>query len=153
MTEVERLSEQLTLGFQGESWHGPPVMELLAEVSAKQAAAKPVQNGHGIWELVKHMILWEQIIYRRLRGEEARLSEEDDWLPITDTSESAWQETVAELASGHEALVDAVSHLKDEQLDEPVAGTPFTLDFFIYGVLQHNLYHAGQIALLKKAAT
>ncbi len=90
MTETHRINSQLKRAYQGEAWHGPSLRELLDGVSAKQAAAKTVPNAHSIWELVKHIIAWEQIVKQRLEGKAVNsIPDEVNFPPVTDASEEA----------------------------------------------------------------
>ena len=152
MNEIERIETQLRLAFEGGAWHGPGVLETLEGVSARQAAAHPVAGAHSIWELVIHIAAWENACRRRLEGDRAELSNEEDWPLITDTSETAWAATKATLIDGHHKLRESIAFLPEARLDEPILENMPSLYVTIHGVIQHDLYHAGQIAILKRAA-
>lgn len=145
------IHEQMRCSFDGDAWHGPAVMEILKGVTAQQAAAKPIANAHSIWELVLHMTTWSGVVVRRLRGEAVEPTDAEDYPPVQDKSEAAWQRAVESLGRGHEALLTAVENLSESGLADVVPGKPYTVEFMLHGVVQHDLYHAGQIALLKKA--
>ena len=149
--EVERIQEELQRAFEGEAWHGPAVLELLRDVTAQQAAARPIAGVHSIWELVLHIAAWESAGRRRLEGDRAQLPDEENFPPVNDTSEAAWQQTVEELKNGHRKLYDAIAGLDESRLDEPILDGMRSVYITLHGVIQHDLYHAGQIALLKKA--
>ena len=154
MSEAERLHDQLRRAFEGEAWHGPSVREVLAGVTAAQAAARPLRNAHTIWELVLHIAAWEAIVRRRLSGQLiVEVSDEQDWPPVRDTSEPAWKRALEELSRGHQQLRQAVAGLTDERLGEKVPGKDHTIYGTVQGAIQHDLYHAGQIAILKKELT
>jgi len=88
---------------------------------------------------------------RRIDGEALQnLPANRDWPPVADTSPAAWQAAQAALEAAHKALHQRVLDLADAQLDEPVVGSDPTVRGMLFGVLQHNAYHAGQIALLCK---
>ena len=150
MKEINKILDQLEINFRGDAWHGPSVMRLLADVTAEQAAARPIQNAHNIWELVLHIKVWKDTPRRRLAGEAFEPTSEEDWPEVTDTSEAAWEDTLKELEASHEKLAEAVLKLDDSQLHQPATGQDYSNYFMIHGVIQHDLYHAGQIALLKK---
>ena len=151
MSELKRLNDQLKRAFQGKAWHGPSVSEVLEGVSAEQAAAHPIAGGHSIWELVLHIQTWERIGRRRIQeSNPIDVSDEEDWPPVVDTSFKAWTNTLAELRRNHEELRAAIRELDESTLDEIVPGTTYSVYFLLHGVIQHDLYHAGQIALLKK---
>ena len=152
MREVERIADQLKRAHEGGAWHGPSIGELLADVSAGQAASRPVEGAHSIWELVEHIEAWERAILRRLGGDPAQIyNTEEDWPPTRDASEDAWQQTRKKLADTDAALRDAALRLDDAQLDEPIIAEMSSRYVSLHGAVQHTLYHAGQIALVKKA--
>ena len=150
--ESERIGGQLRRAFDGEAWHGPAVQELLADVDAAGAAARPVASAHSIWELVLHINAWHTTARLSLAGKPLQLSDEEDWRPVEDTSEQAWAAARATLEKGHRALLESVGDLSDEDLEKVVPGKSYSIYFLLHGIVQHDLYHAGQIALLKKEA-
>ncbi|HQR31387.1 MAG TPA: DinB family protein [Blastocatellia bacterium] len=153
MTETHRINSQLKRAYQGEAWHGPSVRELLNGVTAEQAAARPIPNAHSIWELVNHIIAWEQITRRRLEGDPVKNpTNEMNFPPVNDSSETAWQTTLQALATSNQALRDAIKKIDDAKLEEIVPEAIYSNYAMLHGVIQHDLYHAGQIALLKKAS-
>jgi len=153
MTEIERILDQLKRAYEGGAWHGPSVRETLAGVTAAQAHARPLANAHSIWELVQHIAVWEDVGRRRLEGDRAQIaiSSPDDWPPADDTSEAAWERAKAALDRGHEALREAITRVPESRLDEPIFEGMSTVYVTLHGVIQHDLYHAGQMAMLKKA--
>jgi len=152
MSEKKRLNDQLKRAFEGTAWHGPSVSEVLAGVNAQQAAAHPIAGAHSIWELALHIQTWERVSKRRITEfVPIDVSDEEDWPAVNDTSEAAWARTLEELRSNHQALRAAIRELDEARLDEIVPGTTYSVYFLLQGVIQHDLYHAGQIALLKKA--
>lgn len=155
MTEVERILDQFRRAFDGDAWHGPSVLSLLSGVSAAQAAARPVPSAHSIWELVLHITAWERACRRRLGGDPAQLTDQEDWPAVSDASEKAWEDARRELISVHGELLEAIAALDESRLDQPITLDPATASSSVYltlhGVVQHDLYHAGQIAILKKA--
>jgi uncharacterized damage-inducible protein DinB len=155
MNEVERIGDQFRRAFDGQAWHGPSVLALLEGVTAQQAAAHPVPGAHSIWELTLHIAAWENACKLRLEGDAAQLSDEEDWPPVTDLSEEAWTQTKQQLRSSHEELLKAIARVDESKLDQPVmshATIPFSSTYVtLHGGVQHDLYHAGQIAILKKA--
>ena len=129
--------------------------EVLAGVTAEQAHARPLANGHTIYELVRHIAVWEDAGRRRLEGDRAQipLSSPEDWPPPDDTSEEAWEQAKRALDGGHQALVAAIERVDDSKLDEPILEGLSSVYVTLHGVIQHDLYHAGQIAILKKAVS
>jgi uncharacterized damage-inducible protein DinB len=150
--EVERTADQLRRAFEGNAWHGPALSEVLSDVTSAQAAKKPLRTAHSIWEIVLHIAVWEPVVRRRLAGEViVELPPEQDWPPVKDTSENAWRSTLAALKQGNQQLREAILELSDERLSEPVPAKGYSMYVMLHGAVQHELYHAGQIAILKKA--
>jgi uncharacterized damage-inducible protein DinB len=154
MSEASRIADQLRRAFDGDAWHGDSVLEILNGVTAAQAAARPITHAHSIWELVLHIAAWDGAVLRRLGGVTVELADAENFPPVKDTSEAAWRRALAEVRRVHTELVSAVSALPESRLGEMVPGKQgahYTFYYMLHGVVQHELYHAGQIALLKKA--
>jgi len=153
MSETARLADQIRRAFQGNAWHGDSVLKLLADVDGKTAAARPIPTAHTIWELVLHIAAWDDAVRRRLGGTRVSLSEQENFPRVVDTSAAAWRKSIAHLKHTHDELVKTVARFPDSRLGDPVPGKKATYHTFFYmlsGIVQHELYHAGQIALLKK---
>ena len=155
MSEINRIIDQFRRAFDGEAWHGPAVLSLLSDVTAVQAAAHPVAGTHSIWELVLHIGTWENACKRRLEGDPAQLTDDEDWMAISQFSEAEWERTKEKLVATHEELLSAIAKVDESRLDRPIIeGASFqssSVYVTLHGAVQHDLYHAGQIALLKKA--
>ena len=114
------------------------------------AAAPSPGGAHRIWDIVAHMAVWKAAVARWLTGDRTRPGDAEDWRTITDTSADAWQRTLDELRTAHEKLSGELARLSDERLRERLwEGMP-SIYTVLHGIVQHDLYHAGQIALLKK---
>jgi uncharacterized damage-inducible protein DinB len=152
MSEIQRIEDQLRRAFEGNAWHGPAVRELLADVSAARAGARPLSTAHSIWEIVLHIAAWEGVVRRRLQGEAvADLPSEQDWPPVRDSGEAAWRQAVHDLEQAHRALHEAIARSNEAHLADTVPGKDHSVYLMLHGIIQHDLYHAGQIAVLKKA--
>lgn len=155
MTETARLADQIRRAFAGEAWHGDSLLEILAGVDAATAAARPIRSAHTIWELVLHIAAWDDAVRRRTGGKAVTLSDAENFPAVTDTSEAAWRQALEKLKKNHDALVKAVADFPDSRLHDQVPGKDQDYYNFFYmfsGIVQHELYHAGQIVMLKKAA-
>ena len=155
MTETFRLADQIRRAFEGNAWHGDSVLELLSGVSAATAAARPIKSAHSIWELLLHIAAWDDDVVRRIGGTVVEVTDEQNFPTIKDTSEAAWTQAIESTKKTHNELIKAVASFPDSRLTEQVPGKSEKYYNFYYlftGIVQHELYHAGQIALLKKAA-
>jgi uncharacterized damage-inducible protein DinB len=149
MREVERLADQLRRSFEGDAWHGDSLVEILADIDSAKAEAKPAAGGHSIWELVLHIASWARAALQVVSGESEKLSA-DDWPQLGGGGESAWVHTQKELTSVGRQLQDAILGMEERRLDDVVPGREYSYYMLLHGVVQHALYHAGQIAILKK---
>ena len=154
MPETSRILDQIHRAYEGPAWHGPALREVLDGVTWQTAAQRRIPGAHTIWELVLHLTVWMSVPTRRLAGAEIpTLPPDQDWPAPPAPSESAWREALDRLADRQRDLESAVRDLPDDRLREKVLGdVPYSIYTMLHGVVQHNLYHAGQIALLKKAA-
>ena len=151
-SEAANIADQLKRAFDGSAWHGPALLEILADVDAAAAAARPIANVHSIWELVLHIAVWDRSGLVRLGGEKYQPSGDDNFPPVAKTSEAAWRKAVTDVKKTHEKLVRTVNALPDARLWDRVPGKRYDFYHLLHGIAQHELYHAGQIAVLKKAS-
>lgn len=147
------LIDTLRRSYDGDAWHGPSFAEVVKGVADSQAAKRPPGNAHSIWELTLHLAAWSNEVARRLRDGEPRDPEEGDW-PVTGGS---WQEAVQRVFDARDRVLQAIDELTEADLDRRIgqagnadAGTGFTYAGMIEGLAQHNTYHAGQIAILRR---
>jgi uncharacterized damage-inducible protein DinB len=145
-----RLLTQLRATYYGPSWHGPTLRELLSDTAEQAAAAHPIANAHSIWEIVLHSAAWKRVVTERLTGQTMTLAGEDDWPPVTDTSRRAWETALADLDAAHESLTSRVRLLDNADLSRKYPPDQGSFYSMIHGIMQHDIYHAGQVALLKK---
>ncbi|HEV8486831.1 MAG TPA: DinB family protein [Blastocatellia bacterium] len=151
MNEIANIVDEATKAYEGNAWHGPALKELLSDVSAAQAAAKPLPAAHSIWEIVLHIAGWQGVASQRLKGESVAEPMFGDWPAVTDKSPESWEKALTRLGSAQDELITQISRLSESALQETAAGTDYSVYFMLHGVIQHTLYHAGQIALLKRA--
>ena len=151
-TTIERLVDQLRRSAEGDAWHGPSVREVLDGVTAADAFAHPIAGAHSIRELVLHMAAGIQLVLRRLDGDGRQLTPEEDWPTPSEPTEDAWQRDVESLFALNKRLREAVATFPATHLDDPlVPDPPYSAFTQFIGLTQHDLYHAGQIMLLRRA--
>jgi uncharacterized damage-inducible protein DinB len=152
VTEVRRIYDQLRRAYEGDAWHGPSVKQVLAGVTAAQAAKRPIAGGHTIWELVLHIERWARAVRDSISGTPMPPGPfPEDWPAVAGTMEKDWQSAIAQLDRTHATLLEAVEKLPEDRLSEIVPGREYEFYFALHGLAQHDIYHAGQIGLLKKA--
>jgi len=154
--ECRRIADQLALTIDGKPWYGNSVREILKNVTAKQAEAHPLANGHSIWELVLHVDAWVKFGLGAIQGTPIpawpAMPKEQDWPLVTQTGAAAWKQTVESFFSDHLKLVEAIKGFGDDRLKSTVPGRNYDFYHLFQGTTQHAVYHTGQIALLKKGA-
>jgi uncharacterized damage-inducible protein DinB len=155
--EAARLINQLEREFNGQPWHGSSLTAILEGVSAPQAARKPSTDAHSIWEILLHMTGWKREVTRRARGHAAAEPAAGDWPSIGEPSEERWREAQADHMRAQQELLEVVRGLSETQLAAKVPGDSaafigagLSVLATLWGLLQHDVYHSGQIALLKK---
>jgi len=150
-SEAARIADQLRRAFEGSAWHGPSLLELLSDVDAARAAARPLADAHSIWELVLHIAVWDNAALVRLDGKKYQPTGLANFPPAPKPTAAAWRKAIAHVKRTHETLVRTVARLDEQRLLDRVPGKRYNFYYMLHGVAQHELYHAGQIALLKKA--
>ena len=157
MNEIARIVDQLEREHAGDPWHGSPLSQILGGVTPAAAAERPIPGGHNIWELVLHLAAWKNEIRHRLSGAAAAEPREGDWPEVGETTEVAWLQARERLELAHRLLVSAVREVPETKLFETTSdyrdsalGVGVTYYELLHGVVQHDVYHAGQIAILKK---
>jgi uncharacterized damage-inducible protein DinB len=150
MLETTRIADQLRRSQQGGAWHGPALSELLKEVDAAIALRRPAPGAHNIWELLLHITAWQTATTGAVQGKTMpNLNEKEDW-PAIGGSDHEWRDAVQRLERSNQELVAALTAFPDQRLGDQVPGREYSFYFLLHGLTQHNLYHAGQVALLKK---
>lgn len=152
-SEAGRIADQLHRAFYGTAWHGPAVLELLDAMDAATAAAKPVENVHSIWELLLHIEAWDRTAMVRLDGQKCQPQGEENFPLVQKVTEDAWRKAVSGAKRTHDRLVHTVAGLPESRLGDRVPGKRYDFYHLLHGIAQHELYHAGQIAILKKACS
>jgi uncharacterized damage-inducible protein DinB len=158
MSEISRIVDQLQREHDGDPWHGSPLRDILDGIDAAQAARKPLSGAHSIWELVLHLTGWKREVARRVGGAAAGSPAAGDWPEVGAVTPERWQAALEDLERAHQELVTSARRLDEARLLEPTndprdreLGAGVSYYVLLHGVVQHDVYHAGQIAMLKKA--
>lgn len=145
----------MSRALKGPAWHGPALFEILQGVTAAQAYATPIPSAHSIRDIVAHVGAWLELVRRRIDGERVgRVTLEMDWPPAITRTPASWKATVDGVRDAARRLGATLGKMDDGRLEDQVEGTDGTWSAYatLHGTIEHVLYHAGQIALLKKAA-
>jgi len=151
MGERQRLLDLMDRAYRSNAWHGPALLETLEGVGAALAARRPLKGVHSIWELVEHVASWNEIVAMRLAGEKPTVTPEMDWPPVSNTTPAAWRASLRRLARTQARFRREVARFPVARLGRKRPRIDQTWNVLINGQIQHGLYHAGQIAMLRRA--
>jgi len=153
-TECSHIADELASAINGEAWYGNSLREILGDLTAEQAQRYPIPNAHSTWELLLHVEAWVRFALGAIEGQPIppwpAMPVELDWPPVANTSDGAWKLAMESLFAHHMKLVEKIKAFSDERLEATVPGRTYNFYRLFHSVLQHAIYHAGQIALLKK---
>ena len=151
MSEMKRTLDLLDRAYQKDAWHGPSLVETLAGVNAVTAAKRPLKGAHTIWELVNHVASWNEIVAERLEGEKPQVTPERNFPPMPQRpTPAAWKASLRRLGRAEARFRAAVAAFPGRRIGRRRPGTTSTWNVLIHGQIQHQLYHAGQIAMLRR---
>jgi len=142
--------------YERKAWHGPNLKGSIRGLSAVQAAWRPRPDRHSIAENVVHAAYWKYAVRRRLRGEKrgSFVLKGSNWFALpSPLSERIWKSFVALLDDEHRSLRETIASFPPERLYQLPAGGKVSFISQIYGIALHDVYHAGQIQLLKRMQT
>lgn len=158
LKETELIVDRLRQTFLGSAWYGPSFMEALNDVGKTQARARPIEARHTIWEIVNHCSYWMEAVTGALHGEEMPdVVSTEDWPPMGETNQD-WAKAQERLKKAYEELGNSIKGFNESLFTREIRGSfhgrPYTTTYrkMLHGISDHNTYHAGQIAILKKAA-
>ncbi|MCB9357710.1 MAG: DinB family protein [Calditrichaeota bacterium] len=152
MNELSSHLKQIQKAFSGEAWHGPSLMEALDGVDAYMAKRRWVDGGHTIWELTLHTVAWKRAVTHWLEGKEFSVAEDENFPRPEQGDDAEWQHVLNEVKIAQAELTAVVSRLPNEKIYESPPGRQTVYSDYLFGIVHHDLYHAGQIMLLKRAA-
>ena len=150
MSERKRLLDLVDRAYKARAWHGPALLETLDGVTAALAAKHPVRGAHSIWELVEHVASWNEIVAARLAGGKPGVTPELNFPHVPKPTPAAWKASLRRLARTQAQFHHAVAAFPVAKLGRRRRSTDQTWNVLIHGQIQHMLYHAGQIALLRR---
>ena len=154
--EIQPLIQQLKESYEGDPWFGRNMQIILSEINAELAVQKPANNQHSILELLYHVINWRQFTINRLQGplkNDLQHFEQHDWQQLDHSDKTLWDKGLQELQFTQQKLLELLNNMNAEQLNEPVKERSYTNSYLINGIIQHDIYHLGQIAYIKKLLT
>jgi hypothetical protein len=155
VSTIDLLLGIIDRAYNRRSWHGTNLRGSVRGVTVDDATWRPGRGRHNIWEIVVHAAYWKYVVRRRLAGEPrgSFVLKGSNWFTRPaprEASEAAWRKDVQLLDDVHRALRQTIEKLDDKRLDATDAGGTVSAFDLIAGIAAHDLYHAGQIQLLKR---
>lgn len=150
--EVLSIIKNFETTLSGQPWFGRAIYELLGEIETVKASVKPNGSEHSALELIWHMNTWAEFTLANLEGrtaEELKEIEGKDWRELT-KPEHSWKKGLSQFKSIHKKIIANLSKRDDDFLSDIVPNRRYNFRFMLNGLIQHNIYHAGQVAYLKK---
>jgi uncharacterized damage-inducible protein DinB len=150
--EMLTIINEMETVLDGEPWFGRAVYEILQEVDASKAFVKPGPDAHSMVELLYHMITWAEFTLKRIEKDQSfdlEASEKLDWRQI-DPQIHGWEEGLSQYIAIHQQILAHLKEKEDAFLNEKVDFRKYDYRFLLKGLVQHNIYHLGQIAYVKK---
>jgi hypothetical protein len=150
---IATLLHLIDQAYDHKAWHGTNLRGSIRGVSVEQALWRPAPNRHNIWEVIVHAAYWKYIVRRRTMGEKKGSFplKGSNWFPRDGKlTENDWRNDVALLEQTHRLLREAIATLKPKDLPVIPVGSKVSNLAILHGIASHDLYHAGQIQLLKR---
>ena len=135
-SESALIADQLRRAFEGDAWHGPALLELLNDVDASTAAAKPLPGVHSIWELVLHIAAWDRAACLRLAGKKTQPTGTANFPLVPKPTNFSWRKAIAQAKRTHKELVKTVAALPEARLHQRVPGKEYDFYYMLQGVAQ-----------------
>jgi len=154
--QVALLLRIIDQAYNKKAWHGTNFRGSLRGVTAEDAVRRPAPGRHNIWELATHVAYWKFAVHRRLLGQKKRTFplRGRDWFRSPDVaSDAEWRDCIALLDRVHEELRTGIQRLSEKDLRRPSRGSRTRAEVLVYGIASHDLYHAGQIQLIRRLAS
>ncbi|MDI6765982.1 MAG: DinB family protein [Bacteroidota bacterium] len=152
--EVTILLQSVAEAYNKKSWHGTNLRGSIRGLTAKEAAWRLGKNRHNIWEIVVHCAYWKYAVKRRILGEKRGSFplKGSNWFkrPDGQLNKEQWKQDIRLLEKMHCSMVEAISILKDADLSKTPYGSQVDNRSILTGIAMHDVYHAGQIQLIKK---
>lgn len=145
MNELEAIIKSIEEGYYGNAWHGPAILEVVSQIPASQSGAR-LGNSHSISEILMHMAAWKIFVSARiLDDQDYQVTDEINFPQGYNLAES-----LIELETSHKKLIKALQMFNSEKLHQLVPGLEYSFHKLFLGIVQHDLYHLGQIVMITK---
>jgi uncharacterized damage-inducible protein DinB len=158
MSVRANLSQKLLTVWNGEPWYGSSSSAILKGVTAAEALAHPLPGAQSIWETLLHITAWTEETTSRMNGAESKAPARGDWPAVKGSTQDEWIAAQTDLLNARKALLAAIEKSHEESMflqvpkkDDPMHANGATRADTVSGLADHDVYHLGQIAILKKS--
>ncbi|MEO8770303.1 MAG: DinB family protein [Ferruginibacter sp.] len=151
MKETQRIIKLLEDAYNGSPWIDVSLIPVLKKITAEQAAKKFSPQWNSIWEIVNHIISWRANVLRRIKGEVIQSPSHNYFVPVKNTSSNAWVNTLKKLEASQQQWIRFLKKFKEKDFEKIYPDNDLSYYEHIHGIIQHDIYHLGQIVLLSKA--
>ena len=150
MKETKRISSLFKKLYDGSLWIDINITSVLQNISSEQASKRVLKNCNTIWEITNHLIDWRLNVLQRVQGKKIKTPGNNYFKPVTDTSEKNWKDTLQRLSGVQQDWIEFLDKVDPIKLEKVY--TPNTMTYYenIHGIIQHDVYHLGQIVILSK---
>lgn len=150
MKEAQRIAKLFDDLYDGSPWIDVNIKSTLERLTFEQASKRILPGRNSIWEIANHLINWRLNVLQRVQGKTITSPGDNYFVPVTDTSDAAWNKTLEQLENSQAQWFDFLKTLREDDFTKVYAGNNMTYYEHIHGILQHDAYHLGQIVLLSK---
>jgi uncharacterized damage-inducible protein DinB len=150
--EIKRIYKNLAALYDGQPWFGDNISSILAGVSSQMAAERPGKLNHSIAEIISHLIAWHYFVIEKMKGNETYevWETELNWPPVVSLTDEEWQKAKDDLQKSYALLLQQIERMPESLLNSAVSGRKYNFRLMLQGIAQHDIYHAGQMAIIKK---
>jgi uncharacterized damage-inducible protein DinB len=150
--EIKRIYKNIAALYDGQPWYGDNISSILAGVSAQMASQRPSKLNHSIAEIMSHLTAWHYFVIEKLKGNEAYEVWDTalNWQSVAALSDGEWQKVKDDLQKSYALLLQQIEQMPESLLTSVVSGRKYNFRLMLQGIAQHDIYHAGQMAIIKK---
>tara|TARA_R110001592_G_scaffold89416_3_gene262991 strand:- start:1314 stop:1799 length:486 start_codon:yes stop_codon:yes gene_type:complete len=153
--KTHQLLEALNESFQGLPWYGESLMDKLSQIDYRIVNIAPIPTTNSVARLVHHIINWRIFVIEKFKGNDEfdiEMNSQNDWTDLNIATEKDWTDLIQKLVNTQKEIFDLLNAKTDDFLQTPVHGREYTIHRLIEGIVQHDIYHQGQIAIVAKQA-
>lgn len=152
--KTDEIIRQLEEIYSGKPWYGNSITEVFNSIGEADAARRLIPEGHSIVDLIYHMITWRYFAITQLQGDknyDVQPNDKNDWREINYDNKNLLTDALSEFDRIHKQLIAELTNFDDDMVESVVPARDFSFKFLLTGLIQHDIYHLGQISLLRSA--